>query len=68
MVDELIRFFSQDEHKSQNTKLVEGYADAFDAYSIYGDNADSSIDWSEMKRIFGDDMDIAKEYVEKCFR
>ena len=68
VVDELIRFFSQDEHKSQNTKLVEGYADAFDAYSIYGDNADSSIDWSEMKRIFGDDMDIAKEYVEKCFR
>lgn len=68
MVDELIRFFSQPEHKSQNKKLVEGYADAFNEYYISGDKANGSIDWSEMRSIFGDNMDLAKEYVEKCFK
>lgn len=68
VMDELIKFFSQPEHRSQNTKLVEGYVDAFKAYKVYGDKADGAINWDEMKSVFGDDMDKAKEYVEKCFR
>ena len=68
VMDELIKFFSLPEHKSQNSKLVEGYVEAFKAYKVYGDKADGSIDWNEMRSIFGDNMDLAREYVEKCFR
>lgn len=68
VMDEVIKFFSEPEHRSQNSKLIEGYAEAFKAYETHGDKANGTINWTEMKSIFGDDMDIAKEYVDRCFR
>lgn len=68
VMEELIRFFSQPEHRSQNSKLIEGYLEAFKDYGVYGDKANGTIDWNNMRSIFGDDMDLAREYVEKCFK
>lgn len=67
VINELIKFFSMPEHKSKNSKQIDGYLNAFYAYKLLGDKADTSIDWKEMRSIFGDNMDLAIEYVEKCF-
>ncbi len=67
VMDELIKFFSEPENKSQNLNLIESYAEALKTYKDNGENADGSIDWNEMRSIFGDDMNLAKQYIEKCF-
>lgn len=68
VMEELIKYFSIPEHKSQNSRQIEKYVNAFNSYKIFGVKTDTSIDWEKMRGIFGDDMDVAKEYVEKCFR
>ena len=64
----MIAFFSQENNKSQNLKLVEKYKDIFRSYKVYGNSADSSMNWNEINSIFGDDLSKAIDYIEKCFR
>lgn len=66
VIDRLIAFFSESEHKSQNLDEVEKFKESFASYDVYGES--SSIDWDEMKSIFGDEMTKAMEYIDKCFR
>lgn len=68
VIDQLIAFFSQENNKSQNLKLVEKYKDIFRSYKVYGNSADSSMNWNEINSIFGDDLSKAIDYIEKCFR
>lgn len=66
-IDQMIEFFSQPEHISQNWYQVEKYYNAINSYFVFGNKADLSINWEEIKNVFGDELDQAKEYMEKCF-
>ena len=68
VIDQLIAFFSRPEFMSQNLDLVAKYKNTFAAYKVYGKSADGSIDWNEMISIFGDNLSIAHNYIEKCFK
>ena len=68
VINQLIEFFSRPKFKSQNLDLVANYQKSFAAYLIYGKSADVSIDWNEMISIFGDNLSIAHDYIEKCFK
>ena len=66
-ITQLISFFSEAKHRSQNWKQVEKYRNVLNEYNTYGEVADTSIWGEELKNVFGDDMNIAANYVEKCF-
>ncbi len=44
-IDQLIAFFSEPNHKSQNIDEVKKYKDSFGSYSVYGKLSDLSVDW-----------------------
>jgi hypothetical protein len=68
VIDQFIAFFSQEQYKSQNLRLVEKFKGDFKSYAVYGKAANLSINWDHLISIFGDDLSKAIDYIDNCFR
>lgn len=66
-IDQLLKYFSEAEHISQNWKLVKKYRDVLKGNNTNGETDNSIINWEKMKCIFGDDISVVATYIEKCF-
>lgn len=67
LIDDVISHFSKPRNQSKLIDEVDLIRKKLKAYTE-NNNADYPVEWDTIKKVFGDDMQIALRYLDECFQ